>query len=106
MVSYIRGDDNFDSAIAGSTAVSKTQSGYITLSSGLIIQWARGSVNSSNTFPIAFPNACFAVAIAAVTGSTSSSYGWSIGSPSTTSVSTYSNGAIYTSNIHYIAIGH
>lgn len=45
-------------------AESLTQDGYVKLSNGLIIQWGHSTTTGdtrSVTFPIAFPNACFAV---------------------------------------------
>jgi hypothetical protein len=44
--------------------VNKVQNGYQILPSGLIIQWGHSNSSSNgerNTFPIAFPNACFIV---------------------------------------------
>jgi hypothetical protein len=47
----------------------KTTSGYQYLPGGLIMQWGRDTTATANhnvTFPIAFPNACFSVAVSGV----------------------------------------
>ena len=93
------------------TAQSKSSSGYISLVGGVIIQWGKSgyigtSGSSSVSFAVTFPNACASVAMSPNAASTSNSYGWSSGSPSTTGVTFYSNGAIPASGVYYIAIGY
>ena len=93
------------------TAQSKSSSGYISLVGGVIIQWGKsGSIgtgsSASVTFATAFPNACTSVVSSADLASGSNSFGWSSGSPSTTGVTFYSNGAVASSGMFYIAIGY
>ena len=49
----------------GSGNQSLSQNGYQKLPGGLIFQWGRSSVNTTVTFPIAFPNQCFCVVASA-----------------------------------------
>lgn len=111
MASVIRGDDNFDSGSPEAAALSKTTTGYIKFSSGVIIQWGKSGYigtggSSSVTFATTFPSACTSVVSSANLTTGSNSFGWSSGSPSTTGVTFYSNGAIASSGIFYIAIGY
>ncbi len=93
------------------TALSKAQTGYITLSGGLIIQWGKSGYlgtggASSVTFATTFPNACSSVAMSPDSASTSNSFSWTSGAPSTSGVTFYSRGAVPASGIYYIAIGY
>jgi len=93
------------------TAQSTNATGYITLVGGLIIQWGKSGYigtggSSSVSFAITFPNACRTVAMSPHAASTSNSFGWASGAPSTSGVTFYSRGAVPASGIYYIAIGH
>ena len=93
------------------TALSTAATGYIAFTGGLIIQWGKSGYigtgsSSSVTFATAFPNACRSVVSSADLATGSNSFGWSSGSPSTTGVTFYSNGAIASSGMFYIAIGY
>ena len=93
------------------TAQSKSSSGYISLVGGVIIQWGKSgyigtSGTSSVSFAVTFPNACASVAMSPDAASTSNSFSWASGSPSTSGVTFYSRGAVPASGIFYIAIGY
>lgn len=77
-------------------------SGYTTLFGGVIFQWAAGSMStggSANTFPLAFPNACFGVVAVPVAGSVQTV---TVTSFSKTGFAAFGSAA---SGIFYFAIG-
>jgi hypothetical protein len=87
----------------GSSLVS---GGYQKLPSGLVMQWGSISATTSGatfTFPTAFATACLTVQ-ACNAGGASSSTVVAVGSPSTTTVTVYSETGTVTANI--FAIGH
>jgi hypothetical protein len=81
---------------------SATANGYITLAGGIIMKWGIGSAGNSpvgNTFPIAFPTACWSVTIAPIVGA-----GREVGVSSVTA-SGFSAASTSLCSIYYIAIG-
>ncbi|WP_180997528.1 gp53-like domain-containing protein [Campylobacter concisus] len=48
-------------AVKPQLAASFSQSGYVTLDNGLIVQWGKVTGEGEKNFPIAFPRACFTV---------------------------------------------
>ncbi len=48
-------------AVRPQLAASFSESGYVTLDNGLIIQWGKVTGGGEKNFPIAFPRACFTV---------------------------------------------
>jgi hypothetical protein len=87
----------------GSSLVS---GGYQKLPSGMIMQWGSISATTSGatfTFPIAFPTGCLYVVANNAAGA-SSAVVVSVGSPSATTVSVYSETGTVAANI--LAIGH
>ncbi len=96
---------------AAYTALSKAQTGYITLTGGLIIQWGRsgsiagGGGSTYDAFPIAFPNACFTAAMSITTSSFSNTWPWTI-QISNSGVTFRAHGSIAAVSGNWIAIGH
>ena len=93
------------------TALSTSATGYITLVGGLIIQWGKSGYlgtggSSSVSFAITFPNACRSVTMSPHAASTSNSFSWASGAPSTSGVTFYSRGAVPATGVYYIAIGY
>lgn len=85
-------------------------SGYQKLPGGLIIQWGTtasvaNGVNSSATFPIAFPTGVLSVATQVQNNSGTASYACGIGALTTTTL-TISNLSSVTNQWRYIAIGY
>ena len=93
------------------TALSKAQTGYITLVGGLIIQWGRsgsiagGGGSTYDAFPIAFPNACFTAAMSITTPTHSNTWPWTI-QISNSGVTFRAHGSIAATSGNWIAIGH
>lgn len=93
------------------TALSKAQTGYITLSGGLIIQWGRsgaiagGGGSTYDAFPITFPNACFTAAMSITTSTFSNTWPWTI-QISNSGVTFRAHGSIAAVSGNWIAIGH
>lgn len=86
-------------------------SGYVTFPMGLIMQWGSFAAPSAGattvTFPLAFPNACFAV-VPSQAQSTSYGYPFSVASKSTTQFVTDAAavGGIAAGTLYYIALGY
>ena len=96
---------------AAYTALSKAQTGYITLTGGLIIQWGRsgsiagGGGSTYDAFPIAFPNACFTAAMSITTATFTNTWPWTI-QISNSGVTFRAHGSIAATSGNWIAIGH
>ena len=96
---------------AAYTALSKAQTGYITLTGGLIIQWGRsgsiagGGGSTYDAFPIAFPNACFTAAMSITTATFTNTWPWTI-QISNSGVTFRAHGSIAAVSGNWIAIGH
>jgi len=85
---------------------SLSQSGYVELSNGLIIQWGRTSITGSTTsvsFPTSFPTACFTVT-ATQESSGSTTEGPSIKDVTTTGFG-FTRGGTAPTHVRWIAIG-
>jgi hypothetical protein len=82
-------------------------SGYQKLPGGLILQWGRGTTgngSASVTFPLAFPNACFAAVPSWNIGSNQSIYAIEASTPTTTGFAVYSS-AGYVFDFFWFALG-
>ena len=78
-------------------------SGYQMLPSGLIIQWGEVAPGAATAFPIAFPSACYSLAISyyGATGSSSPSWAQMSVATSTTTITPHVNA----DRFRYIAVG-
>lgn len=77
--------------------------GYQKLPSGLIIQWGEVAPGTASVFPIAFPTACYTLAIAYYGATGASSATWSQMSVATSNTTVTPH--IYADRFRYIAIG-
>ena len=90
---------------------SKSENGYTMLPNGLILQWGvdknvpQGENTKPTLFPIAFPNACFAVTVAHY-GAGQDISAMSFGTPTRTSATFRHNWAYTPTAVAYIAIGY
>ena len=92
------------------TSHSFATNGYQKLSNGLIIQWGTSSGTSGTTnrviaFPIAFPNACFAVTANSQKNDGNLTYAGGMGTITTTTFNMY-NAFNSSDNYSWIAIGY
>jgi hypothetical protein len=98
--------------IALGFVASLAANGYIkfpSLLGGFVIQWGLSGSVSANaslavSFPVMFPNACFAVAPVRNSTSAANQYGWSINTPTTSGFTLYNENTAATP-FYWIAVG-